>query len=134
MQCLGAISKTTERSWFISKVNRSTSQQSKSVPQPLMLRKLKSIDFSKTYKTFQNYELKKKKNEEIFSSWGQECKSKKSRDTQDKRQVWPCSTKRSRQKLTDFSSENTLVIVNIFFQQLMSLYMDITRWSILKSD
>ena len=39
------------------------------------------------------------------------------------------------QKLTEFCQENTLVIANTLFQQhKRSLYMDITRQSILKSD
>ena len=36
MQHLGAISKTTERSLFVSKANHSLSQKSKSMPQPLI--------------------------------------------------------------------------------------------------
>ena len=39
------------------------------------------------------------------------------------------------QRLIEFCQENTLVIENILFQQhKRRLYMDITRWSILKSD
>ena len=39
------------------------------------------------------------------------------------------------QRLTEFCQENTLVIANILFQQhKRQLYMDITKWSILKSD
>ena len=39
------------------------------------------------------------------------------------------------QKLTGFCQENALVRANILFQQhKRRLYMDITRWSILKSD
>ena len=39
------------------------------------------------------------------------------------------------QRLIEFGQENTLVIENILFQQhKRRLYMDITRWSILKSD
>ena len=41
MQYLDAISKMTERSLFVSKANHSISQQSKSMPQPVMLKKLK---------------------------------------------------------------------------------------------
>ena len=41
----------------------------------------------------------------------------------------------ARQRLTEFCQENALVIANTLFQQLKRrLYMDITRWSILKSD
>ena len=43
--------------------------------------------------------------------------------------------KEAGQRLTEFFQENTLVIANTLFQQhKRSLYMDITRWSILKSD
>ena len=52
MQYLDAISKTTERSLFISKANHSTSQLSKSMPQPVMLKKLRLNGFMKAYKTF----------------------------------------------------------------------------------
>ena len=39
------------------------------------------------------------------------------------------------QRLTEFYQENTLVIANTLFQQHMRrLHMDITRWSISKSD
>ena len=38
------------------------------------------------------------------------------------------------QRLIVFCQENTLVIANTLFQQHKSLHMDITRWSILKSD
>ena len=40
------------------------------------------------------------------------------------------------QRLTEFCQENTLVIANTLFQTILeiTLHMDITRWSILKSD
>ena len=39
------------------------------------------------------------------------------------------------QRLTEFCQENTLVIANTLFQQYeMTIYKDITRWSILKLD
>ena len=39
------------------------------------------------------------------------------------------------QRLTEFCQENTLVIANTLFQQHeKTLHMDVTRWSILKSD
>ena len=52
MQYLDAISKTTEWSLSVSKANHSISQLSKSMPQPVMLKKLKLNGFMKTYKTF----------------------------------------------------------------------------------
>jgi len=52
MLYMGAISKITELSMFISKANHSISQYSKSMPQPLMPKKLKLNGSIKTYKTF----------------------------------------------------------------------------------
>ena len=52
MQYLDAISKTTEDSLFVSKANYSIPQKSKSMPQPVMLKKLKLKGSMKTYKTF----------------------------------------------------------------------------------
>ena len=41
----------------------------------------------------------------------------------------------SGQRLTEFSQENTLIIPNTLFQQYKkTIHMDITRWSIPKSD
>ena len=52
-----------------------------------------------------------------FHHRGLECKSRKSRDTFNNGQVWPWSTKSSRERLTEFCQENTLVIANTLFQQ-----------------
>ena len=38
------------------------------------------------------------------------------------------------QRLTEFCQENALVIANVLFQQHRRLHMDITRWSIAKSN
>ena len=54
-----------------------------------------------------------------FHYRGLECTSKKSRDTCSNRQMWPGSTKWSRAKAKT---------------QKKTLHMDITRWSVLKSD
>ena len=48
---------------------------------------------------------------------GLECKRRKSRDTWSNSQIWPLSTKWSRQRQTEFCQENALVIANTFFQQ-----------------
>ena len=37
-------------------------------------------------------------------------------------------------RLMEFYQENALIITNTLFQQHKTLHMDITRWSILKSD
>ena len=42
--------------------------------------------------------------------------------------------KEAGQRLTEFCQENTPIIANTLFQQHKRLHMDITRWSILKSD
>ena len=61
-----------------------------------------------------------------------ECKSRKSRDTWNNRQVWPCSTKWSRAKANRvLSRHNKHPLLNT---QEMTLHMDIIRWSVLKSD
>ena len=49
---LGCNLKTTELSLFVSKANHSISQLSKSMPQPVTLKKLKLNGSMKTYKTF----------------------------------------------------------------------------------
>ena len=66
----------------------------------------------------------------------QECKSRKSRDTWNNRQVWPWSSKWSRAKANrvlprecNGHSKHPLPTI-----QKMTLHMDITRWSIVKSD
>ena len=70
-----------------------------------------------------------------FHHRGLECKSRKSRETWSNRQVWPWSTKWSRAKVNRVlpreltgHSKHPLPAT----QETM-LYMDITRWSILKS-
>ena len=52
MQYLGAISKMIELSLFVSKANHSLSQQSKSMPQPVTLKKLKLNSSMMAYKNF----------------------------------------------------------------------------------
>ena len=44
----------------------------------------------------------KRKIKTSFSSWGLECKRRKSRDTWSNKQVWPCSTKWDRAKINRF--------------------------------
>ena len=65
-----------------------------------------------------------------------ECESRKTRDTQNNRQVWPWIAKWSRAKLTwVLSREHAGHNKDTFpTTQEMTLHMDITRWSILKSD
>ena len=71
-----------------------------------------------------------------FHHRGWECKIRKSRDTQNNRQAWPWSTKGNRAKANRvLSRENTGHSKHSFQTiQQMTLYMDITSWSTLKSD
>ena len=71
-----------------------------------------------------------------FHYRGLECKSRKSRDTWSNRQIWPWSTKWSKAKANRvFPSEHTGHSKHPFpITQEKTLHMDITRWSILKSD
>ena len=70
-----------------------------------------------------------------FHHRGLECKSRKSRDTWNNRQIWPWSTKWSRAKANRVLPRECTVIANTFFQQhKRRLHMDITRWSTPKSD
>ena len=71
-----------------------------------------------------------------FHHRGLECKSRKSRDTWNNRQVWSWSTKWSRAKANRVlprertsHSKHTLPTT-----QETTLHVDITRWLILKSD
>ena len=65
-----------------------------------------------------------------------ECKSRKSGDTWSNRQVWPWNTKKAGQRLTKIlQREHTGHSKHPFpTTQEMTLYTDITRWSIPKSD
>ena len=74
----------------------------------------------------------------FFTSWatGLECKSRKSRNTWSNRQIWPWSTEWRRAKADRVlprertgHSKHPLPTT-----QEKTLHMDITRWSILKSD
>ena len=75
----------------------------------------------------------------MFQHRGLECKSRKSRDTWNNRQLWPWSKKWSKAKanrvLPKVNRVLPLVIANTRFQQHeMTLHMDATRWLILKPD
>ena len=70
----------------------------------------------------------------FFHHRGLECKSRKSRDTWRKRQVWPWSTKWSRAKANRaLPREQICHRKHPLPTQEMTLHMDITRWLILKS-
>ena len=80
--------------------------------QPLMPKKLKSTDSMKTYKTFQKEHQKKRCS---FHHKRLECTSRKSRDTQNNRQVGLGVQNEPGQRLIEFCQENTLVIKTLFF-------------------
>ena len=69
-----------------------------------------------------------------FHYGGQECKTRKSRDTWSNRQIWPWSTKWSSSKTNrvlprESTAHGTHPLPTT---QEKTLHMDITRWSILK--
>ena len=71
-----------------------------------------------------------------FHYRGLECKSRKSRDTWSNRQIWPWSTKWSRAKANrvlprEHTGHSKRPLPTT---QEKTLHMDITRWSIPKSD
>ena len=73
-------------------------------------------------------ELTPKKKKSHFHYRGLECKSRNSRDTWSNRQVWPQRIKWSR-------ANASRVCKHLFpATKEMTLHMDITRWSIPKSD
>ena len=71
-----------------------------------------------------------------FHHRGLECKSRKSRDIWNNRQVWPWSTKWRTVKANRILSGEHIGHSKHSFPttQEMTLHVDITRWSILKSD
>ena len=71
-----------------------------------------------------------------FHYRGLECKSRKSRNTRSNRQIWPWSTKWSRTNMNKaLSGESTCHSrYPLSTTQKMILHLNITRWSIPKSD
>ena len=102
------------------------------MPQPVTLKKRKLNGSMKTYKTFKTNTQKRCP----FQYRGLECKSRKSRNTWSNRQIWPWSTEWTREKPNRIlprehtgHSKHPLPTT-----QEKTLDMDITRWSIEKSD
>ena len=110
------------------------------MPQSLMLKKLKLTNSRKTYKTFWNSHTHTHTHTHThrcpFHHRGRKCKNRNSRDTRSNRQVWPWSIKWSRAKANRiWSREHTGHSKYPFStMQAMTLHMDITKWSIPKSD
>ena len=94
MQYLDAISKTTEWSLFVSKANHSISQLSKSMPQPVTLKKLNWTVLWRPTRPFRTNTQKRCP----FHYRRLEGKSRKSRNTWSNRKIWPWSTEWSRAK------------------------------------
>ena len=129
MQYLGANSKTK---WSVSKANHSIAEQSKSMPQPLMLKKLKLNGSMKTYRPSRTKPLKRYS----FHHWGLECRSRKSKDTWTNGQVWTWCTKWGKAKANRVLQREPIGHSKhpLPTTQEMTLHMDITRRSTLKSD
>ena len=132
MQYLGAISKRTEWSLFVYKANHSISQLSKSSPQPVMLKKLwLTVLWRPTRPSRTNA-----KKLCPFHHRGLACKSRKSRDPWNNGQNWPWSAKWSRAKANSVLPRQCTGHGKhpLPTTQEKTLHMDITRWSIPKSD
>ena len=99
------------------------------MPQPVTLKKMKWKGSMKTYKTFYNKQSKKYVLF-IIGDWNANV------GTQEIPGVFGLGIRsEAGQRLLEFCQENALVIANTLFQQhKRRLHMDITRWSILKSD
>ena len=100
--------------------------------QPVMLKKLKMNGSMKTYKN-SRANIPKRCH---FHYRGLECKSRKSRNTWNNRQIWPTNTEWSRAKANRVlprkrtgHSKHPLPTT-----QERTLHMDVTRWSTMKSD
>ena len=86
--------KKPEWSLFVSRANHSISQLSKSIPQPLMPKKLNCIVLWRTERPSRTNTPKRRP----FHYKDLECKSRKSRNTWRNRQIWPWNTEWSRAK------------------------------------
>ena len=128
MQYLGTISEMTEWSLFVSKASHSISQWFKSVPQPLCWRSWsRTILWRPTRPSRTNSQRRYP-----FHHRGLECNSRKIPGVTGK---FGLGVQNEAGKgITEFCEENALVIANTHFQQDKTLHIDITRWSIPKSD
>ena len=127
---LGYNLRNNRMSQFIFKANHSIWEKSKSVCQPIMLKKIKVLLWPTRPYTTNTQKTSPSHHRRL------EGKSRKSRDTCSNRQVWPWSKKwntakanRSLPREHAGLSKHTLPTT-----QQTALHMDVTRWSILKSD
>ena len=114
MEFLGTISKTAEWTLFVSKAKHSISQQSKTMPQPVTLKKLKLNGSMKIYQDL--LELTPKK--DIFfiiGDWNAKVGSQETPGETGKFDlgIW----NEAGQRLIEFCQENAQVIANTLFQQ-----------------
>ena len=112
MQYLDAISKTKEWSLFVSKANHSISQLSKSVPQPVTLKKLKWMVLWRPTRPFRT----PKKDVLFFKGdWNAKVGSQETPGVTGKFGLGMRTE--AGQRLIEFCRENALVIANPLFQQ-----------------
>ena len=83
------------------------------MPRPVILKKLKLKGLWRPTRTSRNNTKKRFP----FDHTGWECKSRKSRNTCNNKQIWPWSTKWSRAKANRVCWEKALVLANTLFQQ-----------------
>ena len=121
-----------DRMISVSRANHSISQKSKSMPWPVMQKKLKLNGSIKPTRPSRTNTQKRCH----FHHWGLEHKSRKSRNSWSNRQIWPWNMEWSRVKANRVlarqrtgHSKHPLPTT-----QEKTLHMDITRWSTLKSD
>ena len=133
MQHLDAISKTTwQDDLFVSKANHSITQQSKSMPREQCWRSWSWTVLWRPTRTSRTNTQRRCPLHYRALEW----KIRKSRDTWGNSQIWPWSTKRSGSNANRIlprectgHSKHPLPTT-----QEKTLHMDITRWSIPKSD
>ena len=113
MQYLDAISKMTEWSLFVSKATHSISEQSKSMPRPVMLKKLKLNSLWRPTRPSRTNTQKRYP----FHYRELECKSRKSRNTWSNRQICPWNTEWSKAKANRVLPREHTGQSNTFFQQ-----------------
>ena len=132
MQYLGTVSKIVEWSWFISRSNHPTSKWSQ-VYAPTTDAKEAEVD--RFCEDLQHL-LELTPKQCLFHHRRLKCKSRKSRDSQNNRQVWPCGTKWSKAKVNRILSREHAGHSKCPFPttQKITLHMYISRWSTLKSD
>ena len=132
MQYLCAISKMTTCSQFVSKANHSTSRNPSLCPNHSCQR---SWSWTVLWKPTRPCRTNTQKRCP-FHYKGLECKSRKSRNTWSNRQIWPWSTEWSRKKTNRVFPREHIGHSKYSLQttQETTLHMDITGWSIPKSD